>query len=143
MKDPGAQIQTAFANALGSLTYNGASVPVYTDEPLEITPDYFVKVGDINVSPRDQNNQKFTTTAAVTLDIVTVQTGTYSSTPADMICNDVVNAIMPTPGGCTLTSTDFQFISAWADSIGYLNGTQGDRKVVRKLLTITLKIEQI
>jgi hypothetical protein len=143
VKDPGIEIRTSLVTALGTLTYGGNNVPVYSDDPLSSVPDYFVKIGDITVTPDNQNNNKFNSSASVTIDIVTIQTGIISRDPADTIANTVINLITPNPGQVSLVGTNFQFISAWAESLGYLNGTQGDRQVVRKILTITFKIQEL
>jgi hypothetical protein len=143
VKDPGNDIRTAYGTALGSLTYGGNSVPVYVDEPLSIVPDYFVKVGNINITPDNQNNQVFSSIATVTLDVVTIQTGIISRDACEDISEQILTAITPNPGVCSLTSTDFQFVSAWAESLGYIQGNQGDRQVVRKILTINHKIQQL
>ena len=143
MKDPGAEIRTGISTALGSLTYGSISVPVYTDDQLASVPDYFVKIGDITVTPDNQNNTKFNSTANVVIDVVTIQTGVISRTAADTISNTVIGLITPNPGQTSVTGTDFQFISAWSDSLGYLYGTQGDRQVVRKIINITFKIQEL
>lgn len=143
MKDPGYDIRQAYSTALSSLTYGGNSVPCYIDEPLETVPDYFVKVGDIVITPDNQNNQVFSSTANVTIDVVTIQTGIISRDACESISESILEAIIPNPGQCSLASTDFQFVSAWADSLGYIQGNQGDRQVVRKILNINHKIQQV
>jgi hypothetical protein len=144
VKDPAYNILTAYYNALnGQISYNGVAIPIYMDDNSVVVPDQFVRIGDINVTTDLKNNQRFITSAAVILEIVTIQTARQDKMAVDNISNQVLNLLNPSPGISILTDSSFQIIDMWVDSLGYLQGKLGDRYVIRKLLNISHKIQQL
>ena len=141
MKNPGKAIRDAYLSSLTGITYNGNTITVYDDLPIETLPDNYVYINSIDEQQKG-NNHIYDYTAVVTLDCVTRQYRKVDRDTVDSIAEAVTNAILPTPNNHTLTDTNFQFIGVSIESGRYLNGVDGDTHITRKIIRFTQTLIQ-
>lgn len=134
MKDTGS-IVSVYAGLLSSLAYNGVSVPVYEDDPIETVPDNYVIITQVTDSPGERNNSRWIREAVVVLDVVTRQYKLSNRTTRDTIANSILTALIPSIG-VTTENTDFQITNIELESSTYLNELDGAYHINRKILTI-------
>ena len=140
MKNASKNIRTVYKNALAGITYNGKSVPVYEDIPVQTVPDYFIQIGSIDEG-NTENDARFIREVNITIDIVVRQYRYQSRDAVDTISLSVTNAILPNVGGA-LTDGDFQIGHVQLRNSLYLNGTEGEYYITRKILTFNQTLIQ-
>ena len=133
MKDTG-QIVSVYLGLLSGLTYNGTSVPVYEDEPVETVPDNYVQVTAVTGSPAERNNAAWISEVIVQLDIITRQYKVSNRTVRDEIADDILGIIIPSIG-VELNNTDFQITNIELDNSSYLHELDGAYHINRKILS--------
>lgn len=140
MKDTGAAIRTAYNTLLGSITYNGKTVPFYDEEPFETVPDYYIVLTSVDQS----DASTFTSWAhevVVTLDVTTRENMRNSREGVDGISNLVLQALLPNYSQ-VVDSADFQMFLIRAESPGYLREQDGRIHINRKILRIFHRLTQ-
>ena len=141
MKNPGKAIRDAYLSSLTGITYGGSPITVYDDLPIETLPDNYVYINAIDEVQKG-NNHIYDYTGVITLDIVVRQYKKVDRDTVDGIAEAVTNAIMPTINAHTLTNTDFYFIGVALESGRYLNGTDVDYHITRKILRFSQTLIQ-
>jgi hypothetical protein len=136
MRNPGKALRDAYMTAL-----SGLSVTVYDDLPIETLPDSYVYINAIDEVQKG-NNHIYDYTGVITLDIVTKQYKKVDRDTVDAIAEEVMTAIMPLVNQHTLSDTYFNFHGVTLESARYLNGTNGDWHITRKILRFSQTIIQ-
>lgn len=134
MKDTGKIVQI-YKALLSGLTYNGTSVPVYEDEPVETTPENYVQIIQVSDSPVERNNTRWIREVTVQLDVITRQYKVSNKTVRDAIAEDILETLI-TSIGVEIDSTYYQITNVELDNSTYLNELDGAYHVNRKILSI-------
>lgn len=133
MKNASKAIRDAYYNALnGNITYNSNNVPVYKNVPIQTLPDHFIEITTID-EVNDPNDHKWVRECILTLEVVSTQYQYRTYDVVDEISEDVQQIILSTIGG-SLTDTNFQIGHIQVESTRYLNESDGDRYITRKIL---------
>jgi hypothetical protein len=135
MKDIGSTIRTVYTSLL-AVTYNGQSVPFYSGEPYETTPENYIYINSIDQA-QDNNDQRYANEVVVTLDVVTKTNMANDKTAVDSISNSVLTAVV----GQIVDTVDFQVHIINATS-NYLHQQDGTIHINRKLIRIFNRITQ-
>jgi hypothetical protein len=132
MKDIGASIRAIYSALLTGITYGGAGVPFYDEEPLVSTPDHYIVLLGITQIP-DNNDQHFVSNAIVTLDIVSKANMQISRAAVDNISGQILEILLP-QAYVDRTDADFQVMIRDVTSPGYVRAQKGSIHIIRKIL---------
>lgn len=141
MKNASKVIRSTFKNALSGITYGGASVPVYENQPVNTVGNYWIQIISIS-EQNDPNDQRFIRPVSIDIDIVTRQYQYQDYTAVDTIAESVMQAILPQIGG-SLSSNDFQIGHIQLEASRYLDGRNGEYYITRKILTFSQILIQV
>jgi hypothetical protein len=142
MFDVSNDIRTLYLSILdGNISYNGKNVPVYGNDPFNTTPQNYIIISDI-VETQDNNNQKFVTSALVTIDIFSEQYLMRDNSIVDDISNQILTLLIPTTGQLNIGNSTFQIFALSKSSSRYLSLQDGQNYIVRKIITINNSIIQ-
>lgn len=134
MKDVGKFIRDTYTSLL-NVTYNGQSVPFYTEIPYETTPENYIYINSVDQTD-DNNDQRYVNEVVVTLDVVTKQNMRNNKDAVDAISSSVLQALM---GQIVRGEFEIHIINATS---GYLHEQDGTIHINRKLLRIFNRITQ-
>jgi hypothetical protein len=133
LKNASKAIREAYYTALnGNISYGGNNVPVYKNVPVQTMPDHFIEIASID-EVNELNDHKWMRECILTLEVVSTQYQFRDYTVVDEISEDVQQIIIATIGG-SLTDTNFQIGHIQVESSRYLNETDGNRFITRKIL---------
>jgi hypothetical protein len=142
MFDVSNNIRTSYLSILdGNISYNGKNVPVYGNDPFNTTPQNYIIISDI-VETQDNNNQKFVTSALVTIDIYSEQYLMRDNSIVDNISNQILTLLIPNTGQLNIGNLTFQIFALSRLSSRYLSLQDGQNYIVRKIITINNSIVQ-
>jgi hypothetical protein len=138
MKDPSTQILSAFTTALGSITYNSETIPVYDMKPGSAIKRYILlnDLSFVDALSQDQN------VANCTLDIEVVYKGQFyqgSRAGVNSISNDALVKVIKkklTMTGFTMTVTPF------LRSATITKQYEGSEIILTKVLTVEFNTEE-
>ena len=140
MKNASKSLRDAYYTALQGITYNGTSVPVYKDAPVQTVPDYFITIGSITEA-NEANDRDFMRPTEIVIDISTRQYMYKNRDAVDAISESVTEAILDGVGG-SLDSTDFEFGHIENGISLYLDNKDGEYYITRKILTFNQTLIQ-
>jgi len=141
MKDTG-DIVSVYTGLLSAITYNGVSVPVYADEPIDTVPDNYIQIINVSDGPTERNNTKFVREVTVQIDVITRQYKVSNRTVRDAISESILQAIIPIMG-TNIVGADFQITNIELNNSTYLNELDGAYHINRKILSISNHLIQI
>lgn len=142
MFDVSNDIRTSYLSILdGNISYNGKNVPVYGNDPFNTTPQNYIIISDI-IETQDNNNQKFVTSALVTIDIYSEQYLMRDNSIVDDISNQVLTLLIPTTGQLNIGNSIFQIFALSKSSSRYLSLQDGQNYIARKIIIINNSIVQ-
>jgi hypothetical protein len=94
MRDYGNTLNTIYLSLLSGITYGGVTVPVYSSEPFETTPDNYIVLTDDTGSQKN-NDQAFISEVVQTIEVVSVQNMSNDTTPCVDISDQILQALLP------------------------------------------------
>ena len=137
MKTPDTTIRKAIYDAVKTITFNSATVNVFSGMPEN--PSYPYILISNQSSSETRNKDPYFFDHDVIIEIVTgFAGGTGSKGPADEISDDVTQAIVNIAGDSTFKIEDVRL-----DFTDYLYGDTGRFKIIRKILRFSFKVQQL
>jgi len=131
MKDPTGELLTAFASALSSIAYNGATWHVYTEQPPKGQRNY-IYLSDIVLNENmDKSHYIFN-------GIIGIQISTIKNKYCRTIANSLSNSILVALTKVTLSMTSFtMIISSFPNSVEISEETTESNFIKRLSLTFS------
>ena len=118
MRDTKKILRKAVYDALGSLTYNSASVPVYDEKtPQGNTANMFVILSTQSETAVERNSTAFITQSSIDLEIWHKTSYEVSKDGIDDVYEDIIDTIFPSIGSLGITApSGFQFQEGFRES---------------------------
>jgi hypothetical protein len=140
VKNASKALRDAYYSALQAITYNGKAVPCYKGTPVQTVPDHYIVIGSITEA-NEASDALFIRPTEITLDIITRQYKYKNTDVADAISESITQAVLPSVGS-TLANSDFQIGHIEQSNSLYLDGTDGEYYITRKILSFTQTLIQ-
>lgn len=136
MKNASSEIRTLYKTLLTGLTYNGKSIPVYSNYVYQVNaPMYYIEITNV-IEENVENDSKFIREVTTEIEVVTTQYKYEDISVSETISGYVYNALIPNIGGNMPSSANFDFGHIYLENARQL--FEVDEKgnyITRKLLT--------
>ena len=145
MKDPIKYIRQAMINALnGSISYNGANVPVYGRVPSSASEPY-IKIYSVQTNEADQNADEFITETLTRIEVITAfDSDSGGELEVNTIVNDILVIIRTRSSGYfDLSSNDFHVYTCVNEGVTYLEDDRNDKTYFTSIIDISNRVLQV
>ena len=143
MLDCSQDVRSTYVGALnGNISYNSVNVPVYGQTPFETTPQNYIVIGSI-FENSDNNNQRFSNSVDVTIEIYSEQYKTNDLSIVDNISSQILDILIDNPSIPGFETAYFQIFPKARTSSTYSPLVKGNNFIARKIIIINNLVNQI